>query len=855
MSLGSKIKIIFTAVMLMSMLSSSLAYAERFSQAATQSAAESKAEEIAANLKAKSSFDFAKQTQGYVALMELANNQDEAVENFLKDYIPCQDEICNRGTQKCIKASSTSNANSGGSTYGGTQSNSQTTATKCRCVDINEKPENYNQWYFFDYHLGIIGKAEYKEAPEGCDGTIRQSIVSNAMGVAHYTVKRTCWNNSSDGSRYCMYFHGDEASIQYANESNKATYGCEVFPVKLYNYRKCFFCPLVGVIYDGSAKITDIAFSKLAAAFATLLAIGFAIWVALQVLTQVSSLTKQDAPKFLAGLIKQSYKVLIAFLLLQYSQQVFTYAVRPVLETGLIFGKNMLTTTQIFDGIGYENGKYVRQAKAVTGGQHYKLDTYDELEAYVVAIQQQIAFMQSVGTSLVCTGSNLMMFKEGISAFGDGFQMLIQGATIAIFGFLLSLAFVFYLIDAIVQFGVVGGLLPFMIASWPFKATAKFTGTGVQMLMNSAFLFLFVGLVISANVMLIDKALSQTQDEKVSQQAFLCEDSKYAQSHQEACDKIKDSNNKGFLYEIALTLNSKNSAKLKELTDISTMGFLILLFCCIFGFKFTGQAIPLSNKFASGAISKPIAPGIATMGASFAKSAALKATEPTREAIGNHAERFAKNIAGAPFRGVGALWRTIRGKNKKPGSGGGANPQAVRGLTNPAANGGSSGGAAAGGSSAAVLNEGAGKTNKAVLNEGAAAAANPAANAQATGGTANPQAAARLNEGSAPIEAEVEGENPQNDTAATDDNAEYPQEAENNGTAGGAKAPERAERPQEPGQRGGKGKGGFGAAALRRGRQESLFVCQQCGAEYDTWQKQCGSCGGENTITKDVTHG
>ena len=700
------------------------------------------------------------------------------------------------------------------------------------------------------YQYGFSGHKCYNknETPDDKGVNFRSICVSNCgtLGTRTGDTKLTMDMYGADGKRYLVHI-GDTISLQYANESNKATYGCEVFPVKLYNYRKCFFCPLVGVIYDGSAKITDIAFSKLAAAFATLLAIGFAIWVALQVLTQVSSLTKQDAPKFLAGLIKQSYKVLIAFLLLQYSQQVFTYAVRPVLETGLIFGKNMLTTTQIFDGIGYENGKYVRQAKAVTGGQHYRLDTYDELEAYVVAIQQQIAFMQSVGTSLVCTGSNLMMFKEGISAFGDGFQMLIQGATIAIFGFLLSLAFVFYLIDAIVQFGVVGGLLPFMIASWPFKATAKFTGTGVQMLMNSAFLFLFVGLVISANVMLIDKALSQTQDEKVSQQAVLCEDSEYAQSHQAACDKIKDSNNKGFLYEIALTLNSKNSAKLKELTDISTMGFLILLFCCIFGFKFTGQAIPLSNKFASGAISKPIAPGIATMGASFAKSAALKATEPTREAIGNHAERFAKNIAGAPFRGVGALWRIIRGKNKKPGSGG-ANPQAVRGLTNPAATGGSSGGAAAGGSSAAVLNEGAGKTNKAVLNEGAAAAANPAA-------TANPQAAARLNEGSAPIEAEVEGANPQNDTAATDDNAEYPQEAENNGTAGGAQAPERAERPQEPGQKGGKGKGGFGAAALRRGRQESLFVCQQCGAEYDTWQKQCGSCGGENTITKDVTHG
>ena len=656
MSLRKKIMFLILAAVTIAELSPSPAVAQNFDGPSS------------IPVKAESPFEFAKKTEGYVALMELSKNQDEAVQNFLKEYIPCQNEICNRKTQKCIKATVQDNWASGSSQYASTN----VKRVVCKCIGINEDPKKYNRWSF-----GTASTPRFAEAPDGCDGTVSQTIVSTAMDTFQYSTKKTCWDNSSDGRRYCMTFQGDEASIKYANESNKATSGCEVLPVKLYNYRKCFFCPLVGVIYDGSAQITDVAFSKMAAAFATLLAIGFAIWVALQVLTQVSSLTKQDAPKFLGGLIKQSYKVIIAFILLQNSQQIFTYAIRPILETGLVFGQNMLTTQDIFDGLDRdEDGNYIRQAKAVTGGQHYEIGTYDKLEQFVVAVQREIAFMQAVGTSLVCTGTNLMMLKGNVTEFGDGFQMFIQGFILAFFGFLLSLAFVFYLIDGIVQIGVVGALLPFLIAAWPFKATSKYTSTGTQMLLNSAFLFLFVGLVISANIFLINEALSQTQDEQQNELLSLCSEEDYFIKNKKICEEaLNETPRMGALFEIAQTLSSLDSSKLKDLTDISSVGFLILLFCCIFGFKFTNQAGSLADKFASGTISKPIAPGIATMGTSFAKSAALKATENIREAAGDRAERLVKGTVGLVPRGLNAAWRKIRGKNKAPTSGNNVTPQ------------------------------------------------------------------------------------------------------------------------------------------------------------------------------------
>ena len=184
---------------------------------------------------------------------------------------------------------------------------------------------------------------------------------------------------------------------------------------------------MIGVIYNAVARVTDTSFSIIAPACATLLALGFAIWIAIQVLVQVSSLTKQDAPKFLGSLIKQSYKVVIVFILLQTPHNLFNYIIRPVVGVGLTFGENMLTT-QTADSFAKldrdEHGKYKRQANGKPGGKYYDTSTYDKIERFVVAVQQEIAFMQATGTSLLCVGSDVMLdlikvnWKQNI---GDGF--------------------------------------------------------------------------------------------------------------------------------------------------------------------------------------------------------------------------------------------------------------------------------------------------------------------------------------------------------------------------------------------------------------------------------------------------
>ena len=514
-----------------------------------------------------------------------------------------------------------------------------------------------------DYEYKCIDKTAsledgWQEASEG--GWVTRRKVRVGGWFSDVVKERGSCFGGNDGNAYCLTAKNGMATVNY-NQADTAFRGCEVLPVKLYNGRKCFFCPLFTVIYKVAESITSISFKALAGGFALVIALGLAIWIAVQTLSHVSSLTKQDAPKFLTGLIKQSYKFIIAFLLLQSSSQIFNYGVVPVLSAGLDFGDALLderyAAIKIAPGLSdidkmeEVNPGLVKRMSTLGKPKYYSRDLYVKLDNFVVSLQRNIAFMQGVGSSLICIGSNALVFKGTEVKFQNGFVITIQGALLAGFGFLLSIAFAFYLVDAVVQMGLAGALMPFLIACWPFKITSKYANTGWSMLLNSAFVFAFTGLVLSVSLNLVDAALRftavQNQEETISQQSTPDDPNKTSEDKQEG-KKV----NVGGLYAIAQAINSQSETELVKLTDMSTVSFLILLFCCIFGFKFLGRASELAGKFAGGAL-KPIAPSIATMAGSAAKSFALKSTQATREAAWEKVKdggRFMASLPGRAFR-------------------------------------------------------------------------------------------------------------------------------------------------------------------------------------------------------------
>ena len=400
----------------------------------------------------------------------------------------------------------------------------------------------------------------------------RDSAIKEQLAVLNRAGKGDIYAYKDPNTGSVTYFEKKGDSFVSVSGAMK---GCVPLPAKLAEAKSCLFCPLFTIIFNTAQQMATAAYSSLSFPMAQVMILGFAIWVAFKVLLQVSSFTKQDGPKFLTELLIQGFKVFVAFVLLTGSSAIFTYVVGPILNAGLEFGTAMLFDIQDSKIIG---------CKSMEGvvGEPGVLPSYlhTKLLCFIMAVQHEIAMAQSIATSLMCVGIT------GLNIFKWDYSMFFQGLVIFIFSWLIMLAFAFYLIDATVRLGIVGTLIPFLIACWPFNATRKYTSKGWEMFLNTFFTYVFAGLVIMVNIKLMGQALS---------------------------------GGKGGIGAIIEALNGDEVQTLKDLLDIGFAGFLILIGCCIFGLKLSGQASELAGGMAS-APGSAIGSAIGVLGASAAKA-------------------------------------------------------------------------------------------------------------------------------------------------------------------------------------------------------------------------------------------
>ena len=387
-----------------------------------------------------------------------------------------------------------------------------------------------------------------------------QTTIKAGQSLYKYTVM----GKDKDGNPFIL------AEYYFIMEGDKfqsitgVTRGCVPLPAKLAESRSCIYCPLFKTIFNAAQSMSTKAYDKLAGPLANVMLIGFAIVIAFMVLKNVSSFTKQDAPKFVTELLVNMFKVLVAYYMLKNANIVYGYIVGPVLKAGFEFGSSLLFA---------KNDSYLAACDVSKTLQNVSNGVmpaylYTNLDCFIRAVQAEVAVPQSVGSSLMCVARNAG--KESIGPVRNvlwDFGMMFQGFAIWVMGWIISLAFAFYLIDATIQLGIIGALMPFLIACWPFKATRNYTSKGWGIFMNTFFVYVFMGLVVSINVELLGQGLTGS---------------------------------KGGFDAIMKALNGNNVQELKELLDIGFAGFLVLVACCLFAFKLTGQASDLAGTMAGG---------------------------------------------------------------------------------------------------------------------------------------------------------------------------------------------------------------------------------------------------------------
>lgn len=524
-----------------------------------------------------------------------------------------------------------------------------------------------------DYCRRIIAKKDYFDEDKardlivneyGCISKLNIStkqregwVIVHAQNVGE-GIGEKCYEARTAGGgvgKYCMEVTDGTAVV--IAKSRGGTKTCQVIPVRWYNNKECPMCGLVGIVYAAADKITALSYNKLGYSFSIVLILGFAIWLAIKTLIFASSMTKQDAAKYITEVLKQGYKFALAYFSIIYFHDVFSFIILPLINAGINFGNSFVSVTTLAERFDENIAQYINQNNIPAlislgdgvpadyrrhfNNQYFDIRTYGLLENFTYNINLNYALLQSVGGTLFCLGGKFVTFqltdlwqtpgKEILTHIPLGLNCYTYGACFAIFGFLLSVSFIFYMLDAVVQFGIVGALLPFLIASWPFKITSKYTSTGFKMLINSVFTFMMMGLIVKLGIELISASLSISSNTEETSPG---------------------------LYSLVKAIDTIHVPVIQQKVNVLSMSFFLFMFANMMAFLSLGKTGALVSRFAGGGI-KPIAPAIGGMAASAATSVAKKVAAPTMNAVGEWAEdkmtKGVKAIGGAAGKAVGTV--------------------------------------------------------------------------------------------------------------------------------------------------------------------------------------------------------
>lgn len=400
-------------------------------------------------------------------------------------------------------------------------------------------------------------------------------------------------------------------------------------------------CPTCGIfqkILQSAQKLSGGAFDKLAKPLQGLLVIGLALFIGYQVLLLIGSPAAQTTGKFLNTLLIQSFKVAIAYFLLSDPTTIYENAIEPIISGGFEFGLGLAPAGDI-DISGYAE-KYSFTDKESLLSSHFLKNIMGAVEGY-----------NNLGAQIPALGRALMCYAwiEKQAVIFPQFSILLEGIIIYVFGLMILLAVGFYLLDCAIHLCIICCLLPLLIASWPFKMTAKYTKTGWGMLLNVFFRFVMLGVVIVTAFELMKNALEQQGD-------------------------------------LEGAINSNDINAIKDAMQISGMQMVLLVACSMMAMKIIKESGMLASKFEGGgaatgdlgaklggtaasaatAIAKPVAKGAAKKTAAAAGAVAeASGVKGGAQALGGAVKSKASQVLGA--MGMGSKAKMAGGRDSGKG--------------------------------------------------------------------------------------------------------------------------------------------------------------------------------------------
>ncbi len=349
--------------------------------------------------------------------------------------------------------------------------------------------------------------------------------------------------------------------------AGSVTSGCTPLPERLSNLKACVLCDLFIIILRTDQTVATHAFNALAIPFRNVTIMVLGLFIAYHTLMAVSGLTKQDTSKYVNKILIQTFKAFVVVLLLSNHVEIYKYVISPLIRAGLEFGL-------AFADSGGNNSimnNFDNHVKQETSHFQDGVIPKDLLSSVVVSVElfsEAAAKIPAIGSTLICVSTH----EAANSYIWDlikipNFEMWFQGMILFIIGWCIALSCCFYLLDGVVRFGIFCMLLPFLIASWTYKVTQKYTKAGWDIFMNTFFCFVMLGVVINLVSELLIQGIT---------------------------------GGKSSMEEFEALINGNNISALEEATDIGGIDFIVLIASCMFAFKIVGKINELATTLAGG---------------------------------------------------------------------------------------------------------------------------------------------------------------------------------------------------------------------------------------------------------------
>lgn len=375
----------------------------------------------------------------------------------------------------------------------------------------------------------------------------------------------------------------------------------------------CPTCDLLATIAAAAQKISKGAFDALANDLTALVSVAFLIYLAYITLITIASPEAQKISKYLSSILIQGFKVALTILILQHPTVLYQDFLGPVLDGSVDLSMSLLSTPAGTSAA--QGGKYA--SKFDSSNQYLSAKTLQNMVGVADNMNREAAMMPAIGRALICHSFEpigpLQTIAGWFVPFPYQFSMFIEGGIVYIFGYMILLSLIAYLLDCMVSLGLVCAIMAFCVACWPFKLTSNYTTIGWNMFLNVFFNFVMLGVVVTVIVNL---------------------------STQSVTGGIPET-------EFVAMVNGDNVPALAEQISIGSMHMLIILVCAMICLKLPKEISRLAHKFSGGAQ--------ISIGAELAGAAAQVAT---KAAIGNGLQKGKdgkRHLGGA----AGLLWKGI----------------------------------------------------------------------------------------------------------------------------------------------------------------------------------------------------